>query len=119
MLIYIASPYTPLNKALTHDEATLFRHRRYEQVCAFAAERMETELNNEFFVPIAHSHPIEQFMNSPKDGEFWLRHDFAILKHCQMLYVYMLEGWADSHGVQAEIDFAKQHNIPIVYFPIY
>lgn len=105
MLIYLASPYS----APTATE----RQLRYEEVCKYAAQLMQQD---EIFCPIAHSHPIETLgMDHMEGHEFWLRQDFAILKHCDKMVVYMLPGWDRSHGVKAEVDFCLRHNIPVEY----
>lgn len=105
MLIYLASPYSKYPQG---------RQTAFELVCKKAAQLM---LNGyEVFCPIAHSHPIEELGMSdamPMPGDFWLKQDFAVLKNCDELWVYMMEGWADSYGVRREIMFAKEHGIPI------
>lgn len=105
-LIYLASPYS----APTANKRT----RRFKQVCKKAAELMsEGEL---VFCPIAHSHPIERIgMPDLKSGDWWLRQDFAILKNCDKLVVYRMDGWDKSYGVGKEIEFAEANSIPIEY----
>lgn len=70
----------------------------------------------EIFCPIAHSHPIEvEGMTEIKDGDFWLKQDFAVLEHCKKMYVYCMDGWEQSKGIKREIEFAEMKNIPITY----
>ena len=104
-LIYLASPYSkyPGGRLLAFREA-----------CQKAGELMEQGLN--VFCPIAHSHSIEEWcFDDRKDGDWWLKQDFAVLEHCDELYVYMMPGWKESYGVGAEIDYAEQLNIPIKF----
>jgi len=103
---YLASPYS----AKTPQQ----RKARFKEVCRKAAELM---LKGELiFCPIAHSHPIEvEGMDEVKDGEFWLKQDFAVLQHAKKLLVYKMDGWDKSHGIAAEIKFAQELNIPVEY----
>jgi hypothetical protein len=83
-------------------------------VCKKAAELMEKgEL---IFCPISHSHPIEVHgMTEIKNGDWWLRQDFAILEKCSKLYVYCMPGWDKSYGIKREIEFAALLGLPVEY----
>lgn len=112
MFIYLASPYS----APTPEE----REARYVKVCKKAGELME--YGHEVFCPIAHSHPIETLGMQQGDTleqthgyDFWLKQDFAILKHVDAMYVYQMKGWDTSKGIRAEIEFALAHNIPVFF----
>jgi hypothetical protein len=106
MLIYLASPYS----APTEQE----RKHRFELVCKKAAQLMLD--GNQVFCPIAHSHPIETLgMDHMEGHDFWLHQDFAILRHCEAMFVYKLPGWTLSRGVAAEIEYAEKLGIPIGY----
>lgn len=106
-MIYLASPYS-------HASAVV-KDMRYREACRAAGRLMHD--GHAVFSPIAHSHPIEQFFDGAKvEGhDFWLRQDFAILRHASKLVVLMLEGWEQSFGVRAEIELATRLNIPIEY----
>ena len=54
-------------------------------------------------------------MVDTKSGDWWLKQDFAVLTKCSKLLVYRMEGWEKSYGVGKEIEFAKEHKIPIEY----
>lgn len=105
MLIYLASPYSAPTAQI--------RQLRFENVCQTAARLMEA--GNEVFCPIAHSHPIEVHgMDEIKDGDFWLRQDFAILRHCDALVIDdTIPGWDKSEGVYRETVYAFENNIPV------
>lgn len=65
------------------------------------------------FSPITHAHPIQQ-----RTGwSFWQHLDLPILSICQLMIVYQLEGWQQSVGLTAEIEFAGSLGIPILYLP--
>jgi nucleoside 2-deoxyribosyltransferase len=106
MLVYLASPYS-------HPDPDKLEER-FQEVCVKAGELMMEGF--EVFCPIAHSHPVDIYhKNLPRTHEFWLKQDYAILQHCKVLFVYMMEGWEKSYGVGAEIEFAKKHGIPVKY----
>jgi hypothetical protein len=104
-LIYLASPYS--NYPGGKEEA-------FKLVCLKAGFLMSNGYN--VFCPIAHSHPIEMAGNiTDTSHEFWLKQDFAVLRKCTEIWVYMLPGWKESFGIGKELDFATEHNIPITY----
>ena len=106
-LIYLASPYSKYPEG---------RQKAFEEVCAKTAELMQ--IGYKVFSPIAHSHPIEQYGKIPSSvgtHDFWLRQDFAILDMSDELWVYKMPGWEDSYGVNAEIERAKDLDIPVKY----
>lgn len=106
-LIYLASPYSKYPGG---------RQSAYEFACMKAGELMAK--GHKIFCPIAHSHSIEQeAFSTPKDGDWWLAQDFAVLRECKELWVYQMPGWEDSYGVAKEIEFAKWEGIPIKYIP--
>lgn len=72
------------------------------------------------FSPISHSHPISMCMGEEQktNPDFWLKQDFAILKHCDELCLVVIgeDGERlieESYGCQREIEFAKEHGIKI------
>lgn len=106
-LVYLASPYSKYPGG---------RSAAFMDACEMAAKLMNRGYN--VFCPIAHSHSIEvTSFTDIKDGDWWLEQDFAILKKCDRLLVYKMPGWDVSYGVNAEITFAKNNNIPIDYLP--
>lgn len=105
-LCYLASPYSHADP--------LVRERRFEDACRVAGEMMKA--GKCVFAPIPHSHAIEQtFDGPPGDHDFWLRQDFAVLRHCTELVVLRLDGWEKSRGVAAEVEFAGRLGIPVTY----
>ncbi len=112
---YLASPYSVLNaEQLTEQQIKNRLTRRYKRVCKKAAELMLKGDN--VFCPIAHSHPIEiHGIKVRKDGDFWLKQDFALLKTADELVVYKMPGWEKSYGVSKEIEFAESNGIPVSY----
>lgn len=106
-LIYLASPYS---------KYPLGREAAYQESCRKAADLMDQ--GYAVFCPIAHSHAIETIaMDDIKDGDWWLKQDFAILEVCNELFVYQMPGWDTSYGVGQEIEYARQLGMPIRYIP--
>lgn len=105
MLVYLATPYSKYPGG---------REQAYEMACEKAGELMDKGFR--VFCPIAHSHSIEQYaFQEPKDGDWWLKQDFAVLEHCKILFVYQMEGWQDSYGVKQEIAYATARGIPVQF----
>lgn len=103
--VYLASPYT-------HPDPFV-REARFKAACKAAADLM---LAGEIvFCPIAHSHPIDLCFGEPGSGEFWKRQDHPFLAGAVKVKVLCLRGWDDSHGVMAEIAYARDHNIPVEF----
>jgi len=50
-----------------------------------------------------------------KTPEQWMNQRLTILKRFDEVWVYQLEGWDKSNAVKAEIEFAKNNNIPVKY----
>jgi len=51
----------------------------------------------------------------PVEWAFWEVYDKTFLDHMNGLLVLQLEGWQNSVGVQAEIEYALNQNMPIIY----
>ena len=45
--------------------------------------------------------------------DVWLRGDLELLNRCDAIYV--TSTWQDSSGAKAEVQFALDHNIPVLY----
>lgn len=104
-LIYLACPYS--------DPDLNVRIRRFELV-NLAASKLMGE-GKYVFSPISHTHPIAIAGKLPTGWQFWETYDRIILSRCQKLIVLKLAGWDKSTGVTAEIQIAKELNIPIEY----
>lgn len=104
--VYLASPYTH-----TEEKVMIFR---YEEACKAAAAL----LNKGYLVfsPIAHSHPIAQVHNLPRDYDFWQNFSTSFLLHwAEAVVVLLLPGLPDSKGVSAEVSTARRASLPVYY----
>lgn len=103
--IYLASPYS-------HDDPSVMRER-FHLACEVAAKLME--MGYTVFSPIAHSHPIAQYVGNQTDGPFWLKQDRPAFDASKTLGILRIDGWMDSDGMKEEFIWAMHEEKPIVY----
>lgn len=108
-LIYIASPYS-------HKDEDIMQ-TRFSDVRDFTASIMQDIYRTGVvpFSPIVHCHEIAQVHELPKGYDYWLNVDKTFLRHADELWVLMIDGWRESTGVKAEIEFAESILIPVKY----
>jgi hypothetical protein len=104
-LFYLASPYS-------HDNQHVKDYRF--QVVQDVTVKLLLDANIYAFSPIAYNHPMV-IHDLPTDWSFWENYDKAFIDHCDGLVVLTIDGWQESIGVQAEIEYAKELNLPVVY----
>lgn len=104
-MIYLASPYTHKFKSVME--------KRFQQVSKYAAHMLTKK--RIVFSPIAYTHPLNEYADLPYDWEYWWGFNKAFLSESKELWVLCLPGWEISDGVKVEIEFAKEHNIPITF----
>lgn len=107
-LVYVASPFSsdsPWKEEHNFSLATKWIGR-------LQVENPDCAL----FAPITQSYTLKQF--EPDLGTtfaFWANIDYTFLGKSDELWVLTMDGWKESIGVQAEIKFAEENNIPIKY----
>lgn len=102
VISYLACPYQhedPTIKALRLDIVT--------EVAALLHSR-----GIYVFSPLTHNYPLIQ-KGLLQTWDTWRKFDLELLERCDKLLVLSLPGWDVSKGVQAEINHAKDLNIPI------
>jgi hypothetical protein len=104
-LIYLATPYSDPDPAVIT--------ARFESA-ARAAGKLLAE-GKFVFSPISHCHPIKNQCDLPNTWEFWGRFDRYMLGLCGKVVVVKMPGWDKSVGVAAEIEFAREFDIPVEY----
>ena len=103
---YLASPYSHSDPAV--------QEQRFRAACAAAAKLMS--LGYVIFSPIAHTHPIALAGNLPRGWDFWESQDQPLLEAATRLWVLTIDGWEQSKGIAAEIQFMRAKVIkPIAY----
>lgn len=121
IVAYLATPYCLVNKSKEiglnkpdYSEADeQIRQKRFEAVNKVAGELIKRGFA--IISPISQSHPIAKQCDLGGTFEFWEDMDYNIIIRCDMLIVFCQKGWTDSEGVQKEIVFAEQNNIPVMY----
>ena len=108
-LVYIASPYS-------HEDGMVV-YERFAKARDYTAHLMRHTLSTGCvpFSPILHCHEMAQVNDLPIDHEYWMRVDKTFMRHCDEVWVLMLDGWNESKGVKMEIEFAESLMIPVKY----
>lgn len=106
--VYLASPYSHKSKRVMME--------RFIAACDAAASLMASGLT--VFSPIAHSHPLADFMAEElrTDFEFWMGQDIPILSVAREMVVLTLDGWRESRGVTRELAIARAHGKPVRFY---
>jgi hypothetical protein len=104
-LYYLASPYS-------HADPTV-RQRRFELVNEIAIDL----INRGYVIiePIVMGHPKAGHL--PTDFEFWKRVDTTFIERCDGIIVAdTIQGWQESKGVTAEIEFARKNGKRVIMY---
>ncbi len=104
-LWYVALPYT-------HKDVLVVQ-ARVNAFCELDAYLNEQGVQT--ISPILKQLILDRSATLPSSWEFWKTLSYRLLKSCDALLVYQLAGWESSTGVQAEIAYAKECGLPIVY----
>lgn len=110
---YLATPYS-------HPDSVVVQHR-HDLALRAAATLWRSGIR--VFCPIVHAHPINNAMaNHAPSGdptgwgwEYHCEFDLHMVAACGKVIVLKMDGWDQSVGVTAEIDFAKKHKLAIFY----
>jgi len=103
--IYVASPYSDKDADVVEE--------RFLAVEKYTAAMLKEE--QYLYSPIVHCHSIADKYELPLDFNFWKNYNQAMLSKASLLVVLMLDGWEESKGVTAEIEFAKSCGIEVEY----
>ncbi len=107
-MIYIAAPYSYKDKQVVE--------HRVKTVCEYSAKLLEGEIS--CISPITTGTGILLHADLPTDFEFWKRLSYDLLKVSDEVHILMLDGWEESIGVKAEIEFAMAFGKTIKYIEI-
>lgn len=103
--IYLASPYS--------DKSQRVQAQRYFDVSRCAAHLIMQGIP--VFSPIVHNHHLAHEYAMPTSALAWDIYNRAFLNTCGALYVCCIDGWKESVGVTAEIEYALGHGIPLTF----
>lgn len=104
-MIYLASPYSSPN--LDVEEV------RFMDTCIEVAKLIEKGYI--VFSPIVLFHSIAKIGSLNGSFQTWKKINYRFLSLCDELWIFCLEGWKESKGIQQEIHWAKGLQLPIVY----
>lgn len=99
---YLACPYTDPNPKI--------KLMRYRAVTWTAYELMKA--GTLVYSPLTHNIPLAD-LGIHGNWVTWKEFDHAMLSRCNRLILLKLPGWEASKGVAAELEFAKDLNLPI------
>lgn len=105
--VYVASPYT--NSDPMVQETRYLRVMEYTKILLISGTHA--------FSPIVHCHEMAKVWEMPKEYKFWSSYNLAMLSGAYSLHVLQLPGYGQSIGVAAEIRYAAEMGLPIVYIP--
>lgn len=104
-MIYIASPYT-------HPDPWIMEER-YLAVLKATAEAVQAGLF--VYSPIVHCHDFKKVAKIQAGFEYFRDFDLHVISLCEKVLVCNIEGWRESIGVTAELEYARSKNIPVDY----
>lgn len=102
--IYLAAPYSDPDPAVIQQRMEIY-------------SRVDAHLIRQGWYTMSplSKHWILQYEQLPGDWAFWQGYGTAMLAKCEAIAVICMPGWAQSVGVQAELDLARQLNLEIIY----
>lgn len=104
-LVYIGLPYSSNNASIIEE-----RIKHFCNVDSFLNENGILTVS-----PILKHLLFEKGSSLPTDWNFWKEYSYNLLSRSDVLLILKLDGWENSSGVTAEIEFGKERNIPIHY----
>lgn len=104
--VYVASPYS--------SSSFETMQARFEAVEQFAATFLIKGVSA--YSPIVHCHELAKKYDLPATFGFWQQHDHNMILRSSAIYVLCISGWKESVGIQSELNFADENNLPILYF---
>lgn len=104
VLVYVGSPYT------SQFQETM--QTRFEAASEYTAFLLNNNIHA--WSPIAHCHPIAVEYELPRSFDFWGDYNKNQIKRCDLVLIMTIQGWKISAGVQQEIEFAQNINMPII-----
>lgn len=107
-MIFVSAPYTDPDKQVID-----YRMKMVSLYCAQLLKQGENCLT-----PLTHGTCIFKYTTLPSDFEFWKKMSYGMLKASSKMHVLKLDGWKESTGVKAEIEFAILNKIEISYIDV-
>lgn len=99
-IVYLAAPYS-------HKDKSIMRQRVIQINQAAATLSLNGIVP---YSPISHWCEIATQCRLPHSWDFWEKLDKVFLDVCSSMAVLMLDGWDDSVGVKAELEYFQAHH---------
>lgn len=106
--VYLAGPYT-------HDDPQIREHR-YHMLLKAEAYLLKQGLA--IISPINMCHELGKIYGFNYGYEYWKQRDRTLISKCDRMIVLMEPGYKESVGVQDEIYWAGELNIPVEYMAV-
>jgi len=106
-LIYLAGPYSHKKENVRQE-----RLSKHAQVLAYFAHHAKSL---HLYSPIVHWHGVASEHELPKDFNFWMEHDFFMIRLSSAVWVITSDGWKTSFGLEQEMAFAQDIKKEIFY----
>jgi hypothetical protein len=114
LLIYLATPYSPVG-AMTITDSAMLKSERAQRACEIAGRLIREGYH--VYSPIAASHYIAVYGDVKGDWKTWKAYDERMISFCDELWVATeMDGWQSSVGVKAEIAYAESIGKPVRYY---
>lgn len=104
-IYYLACPYSDID-----ERVRLFRFKTVNKIAGDLIAKGYI-----IFSPLSHSHPIASASHLELGWEQWQEMDKVFIRLCSKMIVLMLDDWKKSIGVQAEIEYARELGMKIIY----
>lgn len=103
-MIYLASAHSHFDRAVMAE--------RHESLCYATALLLQR--GHCIYSPIVHCYPLAQRFNLRHDFEFWQHYNRAMIDKADEFWVYddPQGAWEKSIGVTAELEYARQRELP-------
>ena len=108
MIVYVASPYSNVP-----DKEQLMLN-----IEKFCADYMADNPGSYAITGLCHHYALKHNPNLGSDWKFWKDFCIEFLGKSDKLIVLKVSGWDTSAGVAAEIEYAKQINLPIEFIEL-
>ena len=106
-LCYLAAPYSSPNPRIIE--------QRMEQVSRAQALLIKQGL---MIVTPLSAHYLLKYQDLPGDWAYWKEYSTLLLTACDTLILLPLPGWQESIGVTAELELARQLDLPCYQYNV-
>lgn len=112
-VIYLANAYS--SKLKDADCAAIQRANRRNLEAFVGGKLRKLFPDHAFLLPIANSASMADICTFDTGFDEWALDDYSFIYAAQETWVLMSDGWLESKGVQAEINFALSISRPVKY----